>query len=142
MKTLTESRNHEFLRRCIDLAGAELREGRSIDIDSIIDRVLAMQPRSHYLNYDTASRRLHIIERRGLERAVASKLLRAMWQEIGEQVAATMHSRRCPFDRALSFVLNFCRPSRFYMTRDTARRILAPHIALTITRIPTNKTRC
>lgn len=138
MKTATQLRNEEFLRRCIGIFDKDHQEGRISTLPDIIARATAMQPHSHYLSYDTASRRLHRIMRNGLENEIKEDLAREMWAEILEQVKTCMSSTPPKsFDKALSFVLNFCRPSRFYISYDTAKRIISPNRALYLYR-----TRC
>ncbi|MCM1066090.1 MAG: hypothetical protein NC418_00770 [Muribaculaceae bacterium] len=135
MKKLIQARNEEFKRRCLEIFRRDYDSGTIRPLDSVIERALAMQPRSHYLSFDTASRRLHRIERRGLEAEVHEELARLMWAEVMAQVRQAMERRGTEsFDRALSFVLNFCRPSRFYMSFDTARRLLTPHLSYSLTR--------
>ncbi len=134
MKNLTRARNSEFIRRCIQIYQRDLKSGITPVLDDIVDRAIAMQPHSHYVAFDSASKRLHAINKRGMENVVNSPLAQQMWSEIAAQVQQTMDSRNCKsFDRALSFVLNFCRPSRFYITRDTARRIALPYFITTVT---------
>lgn len=136
MKNLTESRNAEFARRCIEIFERDYHNGCVRPLDEVLLAALAMQPHSHYLSYDTASRMLHAIERHGIDSVVSTDITKALYVELGEQVAKVMQTRRtlC-FRRALSFVLNFSRPSRFYMSLDTARRIIAPYLSYSICRI-------
>ncbi|MCH5221022.1 MAG: hypothetical protein J1F05_01660 [Muribaculaceae bacterium] len=129
MKTMIECRNEEFLRRCAAIFEREYKSGKVLPIDKIIDQVLAMQPRSHYLTYDTAARRLHKIHRLGIENVVKEDIARDMWRELQTQIDEYLaqYPKRS-FHKALSFVLNYRRPSRFYISRDSARRIIAPNI--------------
>lgn len=134
MKKLIQLRNEEFVRRCADIFKADLAAGAIRPLDTVIERALNSRPRCHYLDFDTASRRLHCIERHGLEAAVANPLARAMWAELASQVSQVRERRGCgSFCRALTFVLTFMRPSRFYISPDTARRLLTPHVSYSIT---------
>ncbi len=138
-KRMTDHRNREFIRRCVDIFERDCREATMQTLESVIDRALAQQPCCHYLSYDHASRKLHRIARRGLENVVKEDLARAMWRELAAQVADVMAKNpRKSFDAALSFVLNFCRPTRFYMSRDTARRLITPHLCYHLSRRPVN----
>ncbi|MDE5662297.1 MAG: hypothetical protein K2F91_02665 [Muribaculaceae bacterium] len=133
MKTHITCRNEDFRRRCLEIFEKDFRAGAIQPLESVIDRAIAMQPRSHYLNYDQASRRLHAIERHGLENEVKEELARQMWSELRQQIDRVMElNPKKPFDKALSFVLNFCRPSRFYISRDTARRIIAENVSYSL----------
>lgn len=134
---MTENRNREFIRRCIDIFERDCREATVQSLESVLDRALARQPCCHYVGYDLASRKLHLIERRGLENVVKEELAREKWREIRRQVDDVLaQNPRKTFDMALSFVLNFCRPSRFYMSRDTARRLITPHLCYHLSRRP------
>lgn len=135
MKSLIENRNQEFRRRCIELFERDDRNGRVQSLDSVISRALLMQPHSHYLSYDTASRRIHRIRRYGMEHEVKEPLAQQMWEEVDRQIDEVR--ARFPgktFDMALTFVLNYCRPSRFYISLDTARRIIAPNVSYRLVR--------
>lgn len=135
MKSQIENRNQEFRRRCIEIFERDVREGGARPLESVLERALAMQPHSHYLSYDTASRRIHRIHRYGIEKVVKERLAREMWRELVGQIEDVQaRFPRKTFDMALTFVLNFYRPSRFYMSLDTARRIVAPNLSYRLTR--------
>ena len=56
------------------------------------------------------------------------------WIEIHNQVREAMHGPQAlPFDKALSYVLCFRRPTRFYIDHERAVRLLRPHITRTVT---------
>ncbi len=134
MKTLIQLRNEDFVRCCIDIFRNDCAMGAIRPLDTVIERALACQPLCHYLDYDSVSAKLHRIGRRGLEAEVSSPLFRAMWQELAEQVAETRQRRgRLNHAQALTFVLTFKRPSRFYISPDTAKRLLRPHITYSLT---------
>ncbi len=132
-RDLIKARDDEFRRRCVEIFKSDYNSGAIRPLDSVLERAMACQPHCHYLSYDTASRRLHEIERYGLEAIVRERIARQMWTELAAQVADVMalHPRKS-FNMALSFVLNFCRPSRFFISVDTARRIIAPNITYNI----------
>ena len=133
MKDSTLIRNREFTRRCIELYKRDISQGAVPTIDNLIDRVTLMQPHAYYIAYDTAAGRIYEIKKYGMEKVVSSAVARKMWQEMIDAVEQTMATRGCmSFDKALSFVLNFRRTSRFYISRDTARRILTKHFIPTI----------
>ena len=67
MKNLTKNRNAEYARRCIEIFERDYRNGCVRPLDEVLTMALAMQPHSHYLSYDTASRKLHAIERHGID---------------------------------------------------------------------------
>ena len=133
MKDYIMARNEEFRRRCVEIFKSDLQNGVIQPLDSVLERAIACRPLCHYMSYDTASRRLHAISRHGLKVVVKEPLAAQMWTELAAQITEIMTlSPNKSFDRALSFVLNFGRPSRFYISIDTARRIIAPNITYQI----------
>lgn len=130
METLIQHRNADFKRRCLQIVKADYATGALRPLDSVLERAISQQPLSHYLNFDTASRRLHKIRRYGLETVVKEPLARRRWAELMAQVTEQMvRNKHMKFYQALTFVLNFKRPSQFYITPDTARRIISPYVA-------------
>lgn len=135
MNDLIVKRNEEFRRRCLKIFEDDLLAGRIQPLDTVIDRALAMSPCSHYISYDTAARKLYKIRRRGLENEVKEKLARQMWSEIIAQINEFLQIYpKKSFDAALTFVMNYRRPSRFYISRDAARRILRPNVTYSLKR--------
>lgn len=135
MRNNIQTRNEDFIRRCITIFKSDYAAGAIKPLDSVIERALGSRPHCHYLDYDTASEKLHQIRRLGIDNVVCNPEARAMWTELAAQVdEARQRSPDCSFHKALAFVLNFMRPSRFFITPDTARRILSPHISYSITR--------
>lgn len=132
MKSLIQMRNEDFCRRCRRIFEADISKGAHPSLDELVKRSLAQAPMSHYINYDTASNRLTQIEKRGVEAVFKEEEARQMWRELHGQVKETMALRGCSREKALSFVLNFRHPSRFYISMDTARRLLAPYVSYTL----------
>lgn len=127
--TATKARDAEFIAICLDIIRQHNRSGRDCRLAEVIDLALARRPRCHYVSYDHASRILHVIHRAGLT-AGENRLQRLKWLELYNQVKAAMEGpRRLSFDKALTFVLGFMRPSRFYIERERALRLLRPHIS-------------
>lgn len=90
---------------------------------------MATRPPGHYVEYDRASRMLRAISTGHY--VLLSATSRAQYDEIAAQVAEVRRDNsRLSFSRALSFVLQFKRPSRFYIEPDTLRRILRPHFEM------------
>lgn len=125
MKTPLQMRNEEFRRRCVEIFNDDYRQGKFPTVDSILERAMAKQPRCFYVNYDRASRRLSQIERYGLDVAVKEEESRNMWGEImGHVQAYLLQNPKASRCTALTFVLNFRRPSRFHISKANARRII------------------
>lgn len=96
-----------------------------MNISELIKATLRRRPRMLYIDYDTASAKLHAIDKYGLEAVAHTAESRAQWSELRQQVADAMAARRrLSFDQALTFVLHFKRPSRFYLTPNTVYKIL------------------
>ena len=127
-----KARDAEFIAKCKDLMRRRTQAGQRPNLYDIITEAINSSPRCHYVNYDNASRILHAIERHGAGSA-GKGLQRLKWTELYNQVRETMEGpRHLSFDRALSFVLGFRRPSRFYIDPLRAMRILRPHVRYTI----------
>lgn len=125
MPTPTELRNKAFVRTCLDVYVRQMREGRAGGVASIAAEALECRPPAHFVSYDHASRMLHRITREGGGNATNRQ---TQWNELYEQVRSQMDAPRClPFEQALTFVLNYCRPSRYHICLDTAIKILRPH---------------
>lgn len=135
MKDMTKTRNSDFVRRCVDLYESEAARGNYPPLDEILFKAIAQRPMAYYVNFDRASRQLHRIERDGLDAVAVNRLSRRMWTEMREQIDEVMRDNPGKrFDSALSYVLNFRRPSRFFINLDTARRIIRPYLNYTLRR--------
>lgn len=145
MKLNTSARNRDFIRRCFEIYESHLREGVGLTAEELVRLALQAQPRAHYLSFDTASKKLHLIERCGIG-IVKEAAARAMWTELRSQVDEVMRVRRnLTFSAALSAVLNFGRPTRFYMSVERARKIIRPYFtrSFSLFKQPFNReTRC
>lgn len=127
--TATKARDAEFIAICLDIIRQHNRSGHPCRLTDVIEQALSRRPRCHYVSYDHASRILHVIHRGGLATG-RNRVQRLKWLELYNQVKETMEGpRRLSFDKALTFVLGFMRPSRFYIERERAIRLLRPHIS-------------
>ena len=132
MKTATQARDDEFIAICKEIISRNIASGRHSSLAIVIDEAIHRRPRCHYVSYERASRILHYIDTCG-STALRSRLAALKWIELYNQVKASMEGpRRLTFDQALTFVLSFQRPSRFYITLSRALRLLRPHISTTI----------
>lgn len=133
MKKLTEMRNADLIgaaRQCVNLAR---QRGETMNFTDLIAAAEACRPKAHYIEYEAASRRLKAIERRGLEATVSSAPARRQWAELQQQVMETMAKRRkLSFSQALTFVLHFRRPSRFYLTPLAVFKIIRPYFKMVL----------
>lgn len=102
--------------------------GQSINLNELSERVKMCQPFHFYHNYGRASQILHLIDRVGIEAVSASCETREGWLDLYSQVCHLREvRRRLTFDQAITQVLAFGRPKRFYLNATTIRRILSPY---------------
>ena len=107
MKTSTKMRNADLVANASRLLAFATRRGKTMNISQLLLAALSRQPKMHYIDFDTASRKLHAIERRGLEAVVRTPLAQQQWAELRDQVAEAMSTRRrLSFVQALTFVLH------------------------------------
>lgn len=129
MNSHTAERNRNFIELCLSIIRREQRAGKSPGLAAVVSEALAQPPRCHYVAYDRASEVLHRFERSGLDGIASDSLQRSRWLELYAQVRQAMDGpRKLSFDKALSFVLAFRRPSRFYIHPARAIRLLRPYI--------------
>lgn len=142
MKQITYHRNQDLLSVARQTYVTSASRGRIMNITELIEATLRCRPKMHYVDFDTASAKLHAIDRFGLEAVVHTAEGRAQWNELRQQVAETMEARRrLSFAQALSFVLHFRRPSRFYLARNTAYKILCDKFRIGLVELKTGKAR-
>lgn len=128
MKSSTKMRNADLVATARRLLAFATGRGKTMNVSQLLAATLSCQPKMHYIDFDTASRKLHAIERRGLESVVRTPIARQQWAELRGQVAEAMSTRRhLSFVQALTFVLHFRRPSRFYIAPNSAFKILHHH---------------
>lgn len=131
MKPNTTARNRDFIRRCFEIYEANLREGRRLSPGELVRVALHTRPKAHYLAFDSASKTLHRIERQGLG-VFKEPVAQARCAELRSQVDEVRRVRKkLTFAAALSAVINFGRPSRFFMSEERALRILRPYYTRT-----------
>lgn len=131
MKQTTYHRNQDLLSVARQAFVTAASRGRIMNITELIAATLCRRPKMHYVDYDTASAKLHAIDKYGLEAVVHTTEGRAQWSELRQQVAETMAARqRLSFSQALTFVLHFRRPSRFYLSPNTAYKILCDNFRI------------
>lgn len=124
-----KARDAEFVHVCLAHARRSRASGENTTLFHIIDRALHTQPRCHYVNYEYASKVLHGMENCGAEAACSNRLHHLKWTELHGQVREAMDGpRKLTFCKALTFVLAFRRPSRFYISHRHAMRLISPYL--------------
>lgn len=124
---LTIQRDADFTSKLEEIASSLRRRGIRPTPDEVIDAALMSRPRQYYLSFGYIVRRLNALRNCGFfvspHKAPAGSP-RAMWYEIDSKVRAyRQRHRRSTTEEAVSHLLNFCSPDRFYISRATARRI-------------------
>lgn len=124
----TAQRNEEFVRRCIAHFDTCRRRGMDMPLDALVNFAVMTRPTAYFIDFDYASRELHHIMRHGAS-SKGNPLKRQMFEELLSKVQAAMERpRNLDFPGALTFVLTFDRPSRYWIKPDTARRLVRKHL--------------
>ncbi len=123
----TLRRNEAFVACALRILSVYNSCGRHIDREKLLREALASQPPSYFVDFDRASGVLRTL----MGRPVPAKpsMRQRMWLEMLQQVRNVMATRNLPFHKSLAFVLNYRRPSRYWLARATAERLLRGHIA-------------
>jgi len=126
--SITNLRNKHIVNFMARQVVKAAKTGRTLTDKELIESVMTARPAMHYVSYEKASRILHLIDREGVEnidKLRTSLSVRQKWLEMYCQVKDVMGRRKkCTFGQALTFVLHFCRPSSFYVSEDTVRRLI------------------
>lgn len=123
MDSLIQARNRAFVKQALAILGRHLAAGERLTRAELIAKTLACQPPCYYASHDRVSQALRILGPHPMSAPTSER--RAMWLEIHHRVAELMNGpRHLRRHQAISFVLNFTRPSRFFISERTADRIL------------------
>lgn len=132
MNDSATARNRAFVKRCLELIERRNRNNAPVEIREIVAEAIASPPPCHFAGYKLASHNIcRLVQRmrKHPDTQRASNLRQQCWFEMAQQVMAEMDGpRKLTFAKALSFVLNFRRPSRYYLTEERALRLLRPYI--------------
>lgn len=131
---------HDSFRRTVRRILARFQLfGRNISRDQLRDLALNSSPESFFVTYDTAANviaplLLHC------DPPEARTPRRKMWLEMARMVRQQMSPPKClSFSDALSFVLNFRAPSRYYISNRTANTLIAREVIQKTILIPIQK---
>lgn len=129
--TLTGLRDEDFAAKLEEMAANLRRRGLRPSADDIISAAMMSRPRQYYLSYNYILRRLNALHHDGFfdrNPAPMPGSPRAVWIEIDAKVKAyRLRHRRATIEDAVTHLVNFCSPDRFYISRPTARRIFRKH---------------
>ena len=126
--TLIQLRDEDFTD-CLRTTLRRLRdERRYLSAEHIIAEALASRPRRYYLSYATIASRLPKLRKSGqLNVAEGKRVNRAVgqWADINSAVDRYLsRHKRAKVTEAITYVVNFERPSRFFIPDKRARELL------------------
>lgn len=106
-------------KRNLALAGAKVSK------TELVETVMSAQPWAHYVDFDYASRMMHRLWQKGPEALGCRGLALRKWLDLAEQVKDVMASTKLSnVNSALTYVLNFRRPPRFYISPRTIDELI------------------
>jgi len=115
-------RDNDFRRRCVEVYGELERQGRRPTLREVVETAIASPAPNFYVAPGYAYNKLLRMLRHGEITAGATPRER-MWLEMAELVRAERLRRGCTVARALGTVLNFRRPSGFFLSTEEGLRI-------------------
>ncbi len=118
-KTETMRRNDAYVAAFERLLDTEGGAGTHAELRALAFRTLEMRPPRYFVSQQRAMD-VYRAHRSG------KKLKRGLWEEFCADVDCELGARPwLETERAINFVLCFKRPSRYYMSRETAWRLIA-----------------
>lgn len=124
--TLSSLRDADFATQLVAIADDFRRNSIPLSRERLIDLALMQRPKNFYLSFAYVYRRLVSLRRTGFFDTPHADLkpLRMIWTEINAKVNAYLYrNTRASLTDAISHVLNFSRPDRFYISRAKADEI-------------------
>lgn len=135
MQTQIELRNRAFVKQAMAILARHLQAGERLTRRQLVEKALASRPPSYFMEQDQVALVLGILDGKPDFRPSTER--QAMWLELKKKVAdLTDGPRRLRRCQAISFVLNFTRPSRFFISPKTADRLLAAVVRTTAYAVP------
>lgn len=123
-----DMRNRSFVANALKILTFRLSAGKATTRDELIRLTLAERPPCYFISYDYASCCLSLL-RHG--HTFSHPEAAAFWNDLSEKVNKAMNGpRKLNFSQALNYTLCFCRPERYYISIDRARRLLRGIITL------------
>lgn len=123
-------RNQAFIDCCRQIVRERRMRARTLSIAEMLDEALATKPERHFADYTTCLREMYR-RRAGLVPATCRTMNAERWDELYSQVLEVMKRRpSLTFPRAVAFTISSRRPSRFFIPRRVARRLLLDAISL------------
>lgn len=118
-------RQRDLIMAALDVISKAREAGENLTLREVARRALERQPAMYYVSVTTAVNRLCRM-RRG-HRIFENELTTRQYEEIHDRVCEVLAKRpRLSFSGAVNFVVSYMRPSRFYISEETAARIIRP----------------
>lgn len=135
MQTPIQQRNQAFVRQAMAILATHMQTGERITRRQLINKALACRPPAYFTHHDKISSVLTVLARHHCPEPKTER--QAMWMEIKQRVDDLMTGpRKLNRPQAISFVLNFTRPSRYFISYVTAERLLYKLIRTTSYAVP------
>lgn len=133
----TRLRDLDFSRKLVETAKNRQRYSMPLTREAIIEDTLKCRPESYYMSTDNACvalRRLLKSDYIKLNVVSSNPVRQQFWVDLYKKVYSYRYRHPgTTFDDAVSFVLNFSRPDRFYISQHKAMKLFSK----TFTRQPT-----
>ena len=129
MKANFADRNAAFVRRCCEIMkNTRQYQDSPRCLDDVVAEALESAPPCHFVSYGRAYT-VMMRMRRGQSPGCMTRLRRKMWDEFRQQVESDLISHpRHRLTDAVGEVLNFSRPSRYFISHLEGRRILKAYL--------------
>lgn len=123
-----ELRNIAFVGDALRILAAYKHEGRIVSRSQLIEETLNRRPTRFYVDYEQARIAMGIVL--NMKEPSNPTLRLQMWLDFADCVRRIMKNRpNLSLCQAIDFVLNFDRPQRYYISANTAIRLLRNHVA-------------
>lgn len=120
-KTQTQLRNEAFVMTCMRLL--ESISGESLSsAEELVSKAISVSPLHYFVSRERAMEVYRTHLRGGAVRD-------GLWTEFCSDVDGVLEGRPwLGVEKAVDFVVSFKRPSRYYLSVRTGRRIIAPYL--------------
>ncbi len=128
---IKDIKRNAFVGQAVTALSRAHASGEEIDLDTLVDRVLAQRPPAFFLGLEYACTVLKRLPEPMLEVPDPQQLKICMWRDLQLNVKRTQTLRNCTFRQAVEFVLNYVRPQRWYISHLQGRRMLRNNLKQT-----------
>ncbi len=126
-KTLTQLRDDDFADCLRAVAGRYEKDRRAVSAETIIAEAMATSPKRYYVAFATIVQNVSRLLRSGYaadDPKLTSLNARQQWLDIYRSVRRYMILHKdASLDDAITYVVNYTRPARFYISDKKAREL-------------------